>query len=169
MPTRASVKAHARWLLLPAVKAHDTQLYKSWETGPQALLHGDSHLGNTYRTADGRAGLLDWQVVWRGRGIREVSYFLGSGVPIELRRAHEKDLLQLYLDSLLEHGAPAVPSLAEAWQDYRFFLFDAWDSASICVMWPGLQAPENVARGCERVNAAVEDLEVDKAVAAALR
>jgi hypothetical protein len=155
--------------MLHLLQANDRALYASWERGPLTLLHGDSHLGNTYRTADGRAGLLDWQVVWRGRGIREVAYFLGSGVPTELRRAHERELLDIYLDALRKHRAPHVPTPSEAWEDYRFFLFDAWDSSSICAMWPGLQAPENVTRGCERVNAAVEDLEVDKAVREAIR
>ncbi|MCU1603260.1 MAG: hypothetical protein JWO22_3969 [Frankiales bacterium] len=150
--------------MLELLQAHDRALYASWEHGPLTLLHGDSHLGNTYRTADGRAGLLDWQVVWRGRGIREVAYFLGTGVPIELRRGHEHELIELYLDGLGKHGAPHIPTVEQAWADYRFFLFDAWDSASICQMWPGLQTPENVARSCERVNAAVEDLEVDAAV-----
>ena len=72
--------------LLGTVQAHDKALYRSWERGPLTLLHGDSHLGNTYALPDGRAGLLDWQVVWRGRGLREIAYFLGGGVPTELRR-----------------------------------------------------------------------------------
>ena len=35
------------------------------DKGPQTVLHGDSHPGNIY-FRDGKAGLLDWQVVKRG-------------------------------------------------------------------------------------------------------
>jgi hypothetical protein len=153
--------------LLQTVQKHDRALYKSWEEGPLTLLHGDPHLGNTYALPDGRAGLLDWQVVWRGRGMRDVAYFIGTSLPTELRRAHEKDLIALYLETLRHHAAPA-PSLEQAWEDYRFFMFDAWDSASITVMWSGLEDPENVKRTHRRANEAVEDLEVDKAVSRVL-
>jgi aminoglycoside phosphotransferase (APT) family kinase protein len=149
--------------LLPTVQANDKALYRSWENGTQTLLHGDTHLGNTYSLPDGRAGLLDWQVVFRGRGMREVAYFAGAGLDTELRRAHERELIALYLDTIAEHGG-TPPDKNEAWHDYRFFMYDTWDSATICRMWPGLQAPKNVERGCARVNAAIEDLEVDRAI-----
>src|ERR1700749_3240060 len=57
----------------PAVRAvaaaldrHADPYYREFESGPLTLLHGDSHLGNTFAWADGRSGLLDWQVVWIG-------------------------------------------------------------------------------------------------------
>ncbi|MCW2831059.1 MAG: hypothetical protein JWP31_1751 [Aeromicrobium sp.] len=139
------------------VNQHDKALYAHWLRGPQTFLHGDSHLGNTYRLADGTSGLLDWQVVHRGPGLREVSYFLGNSVPIELRREHEADLLRLYLATLAEAGVPDVMTFEQAWDDYRFFLFDAWDSAAICVLWPGLQTAANVEASFARANAAVDD------------
>ena len=163
---RHPVGPHAT-AMLRLVQRHDRALYARWEQGTQTLLHGDSHLGNTFQRADGRSGLLDWQVVFRGQGIREVAYFLGAGVPVELRRTHERALVQTYLDALAAAGGTAM-SLDDAWLAYRFYLFDAWDSASICVLWPGLQSPENVAASVARANAAVEDLEVDRAVASVL-
>jgi hypothetical protein len=153
---------HAR-RMLELVQAHDKQLYAAWETGPQTLLHGDSHLGNTFRRADGRSGLLDWQVVFSGPGIREVTYFIAGGLPVELRRSHELELLRCYLEVLAAEGGTA-PSFDDAFTAYRAYLFDAWDSASICVLWPGLQTPGNVAASVARANAAVEDLEADEAI-----
>ena len=153
--------------MLQLVQRHDRSLYARWERGAQTLLHGDSHLGNTFQRADGRAGLLHWQVVFRDQGIREVAYFLGAGVPVELRRTHERTLVQTYLDVVTAAGGTAM-SFDDAWLAYRFYLFDAWDSASICVLWPGLQSPENVEASVVRVNAAVEDLEDDRAIAAML-
>ncbi|PPJ25812.1 hypothetical protein C5E45_18990 [Nocardia nova] len=150
------------------VNTHDRQLHARWEEGPLTLIHGDSHLGNTFATADGKAGLLDWQVVGQAPGMREVSYFLTHSVETDLRRTHEKDLLRCYLETLSEQGVTDAPTFDRAWEDYRYFAFDAWDSAAICVLWPGLQTPANVAAAFRRANATVEDLEVDKALRAAL-
>ena len=61
-----------------ALDTHADAYYREFESGPLTLLHGDSHLGNTFAWADGRSGLLDWQVVWRGPGLREVSYWMTS-------------------------------------------------------------------------------------------
>jgi hypothetical protein len=150
------------------VNTHDRLLHARWEEGPLTLIHGDSHLGNTFATPDGRSGLLDWQVVGRAPGMREVSYFLTHSVETDLRRRHEKDLLRCYLETLSAQGVSEAPTFHRAWEDYRYFAFDAWDSAAILTMWPGLQAPANVAAACRRATATVEDLEVDKALRAAL-
>jgi len=150
--------------MLAIVNEHDLALYRTWADGPQTLLHGDSHFGNTYALADGRAGLLDWQVVFRGRGMREVSYFLCGGLSTELRRTHERALIGRYLDTLAAEGVAEPPTWDEAWEDYRFFAYDAWDSVAITALWPGLQAPEAVANCLDRTRVAVEDLAVDEIV-----
>jgi len=54
---------------------HAEQVFDYWETKPQTVLHGDSHVGNTYSKPDGKAGLFDWQVMFRGHGLRDVAYF----------------------------------------------------------------------------------------------
>jgi hypothetical protein len=41
---------------------------------PATLLHNDVHLGNWYRTADGRMGLCDWQAVVLGHWSRDLAY-----------------------------------------------------------------------------------------------
>ncbi|MGV0656641.1 phosphotransferase [Mycolicibacterium thermoresistibile] len=142
------------------VNANDWALHANWERGPQTLIHGDTHLGNSFGLPDGSVGLLDWQVLYRAPGLRDVAYFLVTSVPTEVRRAHGDELLQTYLDSLAEHGVEEVPSLAQAWDAVRLFAFDAWDSCAITLIWPGLQAPENVAKSNERANAAIVDLDV---------
>lgn len=72
-----------------ALDAHADSYYREFEAGPLTLLHGDSHLGNTFTTGDGRSGLLDWQVVWQGPGLREVSYWMTTGLEPDMRRAYE--------------------------------------------------------------------------------
>jgi Ecdysteroid kinase-like family len=138
--------------------------YREFETGPLTLLHGDSHLGNTYRTADGRSGLLDWQVVWQGPGLREVSYWVTTGLEPDLRRAHERELLERYLEGLRAGGVSEVPDFDAAFQRYRLFSAEAWDATAMTINWPGLQAPENMEAGWRRACLAVEDLDTAAAL-----
>jgi hypothetical protein len=142
----------------------DTEPYRSWSQGPQTLVHGDSHVGNTYALPDGRAGLLDWQVVFSTRGVREISYFFTAALDRDLRRAHERDLVQRYLDGLAAAGVPDPPSWEQAWDDYRFFVHDAWDFVALTILWSGLHPPDVLAVGYERASAAVDDLAVDEVV-----
>jgi hypothetical protein len=86
---------------------------------PQTLLHGDTHLGNTYFLPDGRGGLLDWQLMVRGHAMHDVHYLVTTGLSIADRRAHERDLLRYYLDALARHGLATVPAFEDAWREYR--------------------------------------------------
>ncbi|ODQ89676.1 hypothetical protein BHQ18_14240 [Mycolicibacterium flavescens] len=142
------------------VNANDWALHANWEKGPQTVIHGDTHLGNTFGLDDDGVGLLDWQVLYRAPGIRDVAYFLVTSVPVEVRRAHTDELLQTYLDALAANGVADAPTPQQAWDALRLFAFDAWDSCAITLVWPGLQAPENVEKSVERANAAIVDLDV---------
>lgn len=95
-----------------AVQRHQSRL-------PQTLLHGDTHLGNTYQLPDGTAGLLDWQLSVRGHHMHDVNYFITTALSIEDRRNHERELLAYYLDRLGEAGVAQVPSFDESWDEYR--------------------------------------------------
>lgn len=152
--------------MLELLNRHDREIYRSWSEGPQTLVHGDPHLGNTYALPDGRAGLLDWQVVFRTRGVRELSYSLVPGIDTEVRRTHERGLIQRYLEGLRAGGVADPPSFDEAWDDYRFFAHDAWDSVALTILWSGLHPPEALEVAYRRCCAAVEDLAVDEILAA---
>lgn len=86
---------------------------------PLAFCHGDAHLGNTFVTADGGAGFLDWGGVKAGHWAREVCYFLAGALSPADRRAHEIDLLQGYLGQLSADGVAEPPAWDEAWLTYR--------------------------------------------------
>lgn len=172
---RRKILANPEHELNPSVRAmaafvndNDVALHAEWEKGPQTVLHGDAHGGNTYALPDGRGGLLDWQVIHSGPGIREISYFFTHSVPTDVRRDHQEEFLRLYLETLAENGVRNPPSFDATWQAYRFFAFDAWDSIGMCVVWPGLQEPDLVEVAFARANATVADLEVDKAVISAM-
>jgi hypothetical protein len=85
----------------------------------QCLVHGDTHLGNTYLLPDGKSGLLDWQLMGRGHPMHDVSYIIATGLSIADRRIHEQELLRYYLDQLGEAGAVNPPGFDESWTEYR--------------------------------------------------
>ena len=145
--------------LAATLASNETAFYRQFELGPRTLLHGDSHLGNTYAYPDGRAGLLDWQVVWQGPGLREVSYFITGGLEPELRRAHDRELIDRYLEGLRSFGISELPTSNEAFDRYRIFSAEAWDAAAMTMSWSGLQSPENMKAGWRRACLAVEENE----------
>ena len=101
-------------------------VFDYWENKPHTVLHGDSHLGNTFSYPDGRAGYYDWQVMFSGHGLRDLSYFLMSALTNTDRIAHEKEIFELYLETLAEGGVRLERQ--EAWNDYCLFAFDRWDA-----------------------------------------
>src|SRR5260221_14728993 len=84
---------------------------------PRTLLHGDSHVGQTYITGDGRMGLTDWQATLQGGWGYDFAYLVGSACEPDDRRAWERELLELYLGRLAAAGAPA-PGFDDAWLTY---------------------------------------------------
>ena len=96
-------------------------------TGPQTVLHGDPHPGNTYTLPDphlagtgpgGTVGFYDWQLVRAGSWAHDVGYFLVSSLAVIDRRDHERALVHGYLDDLRRAGVPD-PDRARAWDLYR--------------------------------------------------
>jgi aminoglycoside phosphotransferase (APT) family kinase protein len=81
--------------------------FRAWadlaQLGPQTLLHGDPHPGNTY-TIDGTIGFYDWQLVRRGSWVHDVGYFITSSLSLPDRREHERDLLAGYVDALMQRA-----------------------------------------------------------------
>jgi hypothetical protein len=86
--------------------------------GPQCLVHGDAHQGNSFLRANGERVWVDWQLVRKGSPWRDVSYFLVSGLTVEERRSADRDLVEQYRQRLIATGAQGVPSRDEAWRQY---------------------------------------------------
>ncbi len=141
-----------------AVQAHQARL-------PRTVLHGDTHIGNTYLLPDGRGGLLDWQLFVSGYCLHDVSYLIQTGLEIEQRRAHERELLTWYLERLHAHGVADAPGFDEAWTEYR--------RATVWNVYIGWLTTPTVNYGWEisvmatlRVMTAFEDLETKQLLAA---
>lgn len=143
-------------------------LARLWEQGPLTFVHGDSHLGNSYARRDGAVGYFDWQVGHRAHGMRDVAYFLGTSAPTELRRAHERDLIERYTERLREGGVHGLDA-STAWELYRIFAVDAWDATVVTAAFSGLQDAASMERGFRQSLATVDDLDSLDAIERALR
>lgn len=132
---------------------------------PQTLCHGDTHIGNTYALPGEKGGLYDWQLASQGFALHDISYVLATGLSIAQRRENERELLALYRERLLAHGATDVPALEALWNEYR--------RAMIWGVYIGWLITPRINYGWEitvmahlRMMTAYEDLETAKLIAA---
>lgn len=97
------------------------------ELAPQALaalteramlLHGDIRADNIFFRG-GDIKIVDFQLVVRGAGAADLAYLVSQGLPVEVRRGTDHDLVREYVDLLKGHGVEDY-SLDEAWRHYRF-------------------------------------------------
>jgi hypothetical protein len=123
---------------------------------PQTMLHGDSHIGQTYITRDGKMGLTDWQTTQRGGWAFDFAYLVNSALTVEDRRLWEQGLVRFYLDRLHAEGGPVIP-FDEAWLSYRqhgFWPYFAW----VFTIGAGSLQPDDVSMDTiERTANAIND------------
>jgi len=131
---------------------------------PRTVLHGDAHVGNTYRTGDGKIGFYDWQLVQLGSWEHDVGYFMVSALDVGVRRRCERDLLAHYVEALRAAGVAAAPTDDEAWRAYRTtpaYGLPSW----VSTLGVGtLQRTDNTMAKIERFATAFKDLETAKVV-----
>lgn len=96
-------------------------LMRHMGTFPQTLVHGDVRLDNVM-FGDGGEGrhpvmLIDWQAVMVSNPLQDLGYLLSQSLPVEARRAHERELVEHYHTRLVEHGVTGF-DLAACWDAY---------------------------------------------------
>ncbi|KAF3064416.1 putative aminoglycoside phosphotransferase protein [Daldinia childiae] len=74
----------------------------------RTLLHGDTHMGNTYFTSDGHIRFLDWSAFHFASCFHDLVYFVSTMMTVEDRRAHEMEILDYYLSTLHSLGGPKL-------------------------------------------------------------
>ena len=87
---------------------------------PKTLVHGDFRLENMHfgkRNGQAICWLIDWEDVFFGSGMVDVSWFLGGCLPVE-ESQHELSLLQHYYQALLDEGVKDY-SWECCYYDYR--------------------------------------------------
>jgi hypothetical protein len=95
-------------------------LQSSYNDAPRTIMHGDYRLDNMFFGCDGGRpfAVVDWQIASIGRGIFDVTYFVAGGMEPDERRAHERDLVRLYHDRLLQRGVKDY-SWEQCWEEHR--------------------------------------------------
>lgn len=100
--------------------AESGDLWFGRSAAPRSLQHGDFRLDNLLFEVCGGTdpiAVLDWQTLAAGNGLTDLGYFLGCGVGDALRRAHEDDLIALYLAEMAARGVALTRDAI--WDDYR--------------------------------------------------
>jgi hypothetical protein len=82
------------------------------------LLHGDIRADNMFFNGD-RLKVVDCQFTARGPGAADIGYLISQGLPTEVRRGHDEELVREYLEHLAAHGITDY-SFDDAWRHYRF-------------------------------------------------
>jgi hypothetical protein len=88
---------------------------------PYGLVHGDFRLDNLLFGEPGsprRLTVVDWQTVSWGAAMADAAYFIGGGLPLEDRRAHERRLFGEYFDALHAGGVEGIDE-EQCWDEYR--------------------------------------------------
>ncbi|WP_035955288.1 phosphotransferase [Parafrankia sp. EUN1f] len=150
----------------PAVRSlTGEQIEQMWVTyvgtltdGPQTLLHGDAHIGNTYTLPGNRAGFLDWQVLRRGNHVIDLGYFVQSALTVDDRRACESDLIDEY-HRALDLPAEERPTRDGIWLRYRASVAHGLAIWMATASADGWQRPEVSIPLAQRYAAAYVDLD----------
>ncbi len=146
---------------------HARDMDRVAERPPLTLVHGDSHLGNSWTTPEGHAGLFDWQLIHRRHGIQDFAHFLVSAFPTSLRREHERPLVEHYVSTLRANGVPDA-SFDDIWDRYRLAVAYEWDAIATTVAFAGMQPIADPVAAFKRPNNAIVDLGAADAVERAL-
>jgi hypothetical protein len=131
-----------------------------WNDGPRTLVHGDPHLGNLFvdEQAGSTTGFLDWAMVGRSPGIRDLAYVVCSSIPGEVRRAHERALVERYCEVLGDGGATLSPD--DAWEQYRTFAVYGWVAAAATAAMGSKWQPIHIGlASTQRATEAIADLD----------
>jgi hypothetical protein len=85
-----------------------------------AVIHGDYRLDNLLFPVDDPAGVavVDWQTVSIAPAARDLAFFLGTGMAVDDRRRHERDIVATYHEALAGHGVERY-TFDQCFGDYR--------------------------------------------------
>ena len=136
---------------------HYPDIVRHLDAAPHTVLHGDGHPGNVF-FRNGKAGLLDWQVVKRGHPTRDLAYSLVTGMTTEERRANQRELLDVYRAALAAGGGPELDR-EELWDRYRQAAVQPYLASLTTAGLGGMQSEEIAFEGLRRAVDAFADLD----------
>ena len=139
-------------------------LQKQLDQHPKTLIHGDFRMDNMlFGQAPEHDSLLvvDLQGPLKGNGIHDVGYLLSHSAKTEVRREHERNLIERYSSGLINAGVKDY-SFEKAWNDYRTGVLYSW---TVAVVIAGTMDPANdrgfawMSKMVERNGTAINDLD----------
>lgn len=83
------------------------------------LVHCDYRMTNIMYTEDNQSIAIDWQTLQFGRPGIDTFYLIANTLDLEMRKAHENELLQVYYDTLLANGVEDY-SFDDCIEDYEY-------------------------------------------------
>ncbi len=141
------------------------QIMRFLHNGRHTLIHRDCHPGNFFWNGS-KPGVFDWQLVRMGEGIADIAYFLATALEPELRRAHERSLLEHYRHSLAAYGiADITPD--RLWQRYRAHLSYPFEAMVVTLAVGGMMEEKANLDMIRRSASALSDLDGFAALAQA--
>ncbi len=141
------------------------ELEAAWERGGETVLQGDGHIGNLFLDGE-RVGFFDWGLIQLGPPLRDVGYFLCMALSPELRRRHERELIERYLEARREAGGAPI-DFEDAWLQHRVQASYTVPASCPLVTFPEGQPPGQerfAAAFLERAERAIEELEARDAL-----
>ncbi|WP_166903944.1 phosphotransferase [Mycobacterium sp. DL440] len=126
----------------------------------EMLVHGDIRADNMFFRGDDLK-VVDFQLTVRGAGAADIAYLVSQGLPTEVRRGHDEQLVGEYVRRMAELGVTDY-SFDEAWRHYRFGVALLMYMPVIALLtWDS--APERSRRLCltliDRAVATIEDID----------
>ena len=147
--------------------AQPDAIHALWRQGTPTLIHGDVHDGNLF-TDGGRPGFLDWALVARGPGMRDLAYFVSGSMSPDDREAQQEVLITAYQQRLLERGVFA-PEFGELWQQYQHHVAYVWVGATVTLaMGDAWQPAKYSLASLRRINRCLEQLDSVSAIGKAI-
>ena len=141
---------------------HADDIVRLWTQDTGTLIHGDPHLGNLFVDVEGgnRTGFLDWAVLCRAPGIRDVAYVLCNSMATDARAAGERGLVERYCELLANAGIDLA--VEKAWEQYRLFAVYSWVAAAATAgmgsKWQpvevGISATKRATEACTQLDSA---------------
>ncbi|MEY4392258.1 MAG: hypothetical protein RLZZ544_967, partial [Actinomycetota bacterium] len=82
---------------------------------PTTMCHGDWRADNLMFNG-AKPTVIDFQLIGTGSGMYDVGYFISQSITTEVRRGHDRELVNVYLDRIESHGITIDRD--EAWRQY---------------------------------------------------
>jgi len=84
------------------------------------IIHADYRADNMFIDNDGEIVTVDFQIAGVANGTYDLAYFVSQSLEPDIRGGRERELIQIYCDTLAEHGVTRDPEVV--WEDFRVAL-----------------------------------------------